>query len=136
MEVVHVVAEHAAEATESVLVPRVVLEAHFRLNFAVVDADWSELLVRLGRVERLSCRPKLPDHLHHLPAYRAFAQVCQTRIKCPSAKTIFNGWGLIILALSTYLMFCSVFIHLGKEVMRPYRLSDCKSHSDWYLYQF
>ena len=59
MEVVHVVAEHAAEATESVLVPRVVLEAHFRLNFAVVDADWSELLVRLGRVERLSCRPKL-----------------------------------------------------------------------------
>ena len=56
VEVVHLCAEHGAEATQRVLVPRVVLEADLRLHLAVVDANRAELLVRLRGVERLARR--------------------------------------------------------------------------------
>ena len=58
VEVAHLVAEHASEATEDVAVQRVVLETHLRLHLAVLDADRSELRERLGRVERLARRPE------------------------------------------------------------------------------
>ena len=58
VEVAHLVAEHASEATEDVAVQRVVLETHLRLHLAILDADRSELRERLCRVERLARCPE------------------------------------------------------------------------------
>lgn len=57
MEIAHFLSKHVSEFAENLLVPRVVLEAHFGLNLSKLNCNWSELVFHIRGVKCFTGRP-------------------------------------------------------------------------------